>query len=182
MKQYKHSTIIGAIFVILTGSLAHFLYDWSGQNPIVGLFTPINESIWEHMKLLFFPMFIYALFLMFKFKPTYPCITPALCFGILSGTFLIPLIYYTYTDILGKNYFVFDLTTFLLSSVIAFWLAYKLKFSCRLQPYALLLYVSICLLFVYFLVFTKQPPNIAIFNDPAQRAFGFSNHVPVIFK
>ena len=49
MKLLKRYTMIGIVFVLITGSLAHFVYDWSGKNHIVGLFTPINESVWEHM-------------------------------------------------------------------------------------------------------------------------------------
>lgn len=55
MNHLKRDTIIGILFVLITGSVSHFLYDWTGKNPVVGLFTPANESIWEHMKLLFFP-------------------------------------------------------------------------------------------------------------------------------
>ncbi|WP_286082764.1 DUF6512 family protein, partial [Parablautia intestinalis] len=62
MKSLKQYTAIGIIFVLLAGTLAHFVYDWSGNHAVIGLFTPVNESIWEHMKLLFFPMLLYAFF------------------------------------------------------------------------------------------------------------------------
>lgn len=45
MNQIKQYTIIGILFVLTTGTLAHFLYDWTGNNTVVGLFTPVNESI-----------------------------------------------------------------------------------------------------------------------------------------
>lgn len=166
MKHLKRYTIIGIIFVLITGTFAHFLYDWTGNNPIVGLFTPINESIWEHMKLLFFPMLLYSLIMILKFHPTYSCITSALCFGILVGAFLIPLFYYAYTFILGKNVFILDLSTFILSIFIAFWLSYKLTLSCRLEPYTPLLCILVCILFICFLVFTYHAPEAAIFQDP----------------
>lgn len=166
MKHLKHYTIIGIIFVIIAGTLAHFLYDWTGNNPIVGLFTPINESVWEHMKLLFFPMLIYSLIMILKFHRKYSCITSALCFGILVGAFLIPLFYYTYTFILNKNVFILDIGTFIASIVIAFWLSYRLTLSCRLESYTSLLCIMVCLLFACFLAFTYRPPNITIFQDP----------------
>lgn len=125
MKHLKRYTVIGIIFVLITGTLAHFLYGWTGNNHIAGLFTPINESIWEHMKLVFFPMLIYSLIMILKFHRKYSCITSALSFGILVGTFLIPLFYYTYTFFLGTNIFILDISTFILSIVIAFWLSYK---------------------------------------------------------
>ncbi len=166
MKHLKRYTIIGIIFVLITGTLAHFLYGWTKNNPIIGLFTPINESIWEHMKLLFFPMLLYSLILIIKFQKKYSCIASALSFGILMGAILIPLFYYTYTSILGKNIFILDISTFLLSIMIAFWLSYKLTLSRRLKPCTSLLCILVCVLFVCFLVFTYRPPDTIIFQDP----------------
>lgn len=51
--------IIGIPITFLLGSLAHFAYDWSGKSVIVGIFTPVNESIWEHLKLSTYPTFIW---------------------------------------------------------------------------------------------------------------------------
>ncbi len=140
MKYLKRYAIIGIFFVLITGTLAHFLYDWSGNNYIVGLFTPINESIWEHMKLLFF--------------------------GIIIGTLLIPIFFYAYTSILGKDTFILDIGTFILSIIIAFWLSYKLTLSCKLETYTLLLCGLICILFISFMIFTYNPPETRIFKDP----------------
>ena len=44
-KNFKKYIISGIIFTIVFGSLLHFFYDWSGKNAIVGLFSPINESV-----------------------------------------------------------------------------------------------------------------------------------------
>lgn len=169
MKHLKHDTITGIILVLIAGTLAHFLYDWTGNNHIVGFFTPISESVWEHMKLLFFPMLLYSLIMVLKFHRIYVCIPSALCFGIITGTFLIPLVYYTYTSILGKNVFILDIGTFILSVLTAFWLSYKLTLSCRLESYTYLLCIIVCLLFICFLIFTYRPPHAAIFQDPDGR-------------
>ena len=58
MKGLKSYIITGIIFVSIVGTLFHFVYEWSGNNILIGLFTPINESIWEHTKLIFFPIAI----------------------------------------------------------------------------------------------------------------------------
>ena len=165
MKHLKRYTFIGIFFVLIIGTLAHFLYDWTGNNHIVGFFTPINESIWEHMKLLFFPMLIYSCIMILKFHRKYSCITSALGFGILMGALLIPLFYYAYTSILGKNVFILDISMFILSTIIAFWLSYKLTLSCRLESYTSLLCILMCILFVCFLVFTYHPPDTTIFQE-----------------
>lgn len=166
MKLLKRYTIIGIVFVIITGSLFHFLYDWSGHNQIVGLFTPVNESIWEHMKLLFFPMLLYSIVMILKFNQPYPHITSALFFGIIAGTLLIPLFYYAYTSILGTNYLVLDIGIFILSIVLSFWLTYKLTLSHRLESYTFALGLSVCILLICFWLFTYHAPNSAIFQDP----------------
>ncbi len=61
-KFYKRYVVIGFFVVGILGTLFHFVYDWSGQLWLVGLFVPVNESTWEHMKLLFIPMLIYIMF------------------------------------------------------------------------------------------------------------------------
>ena len=110
----------GILFTSILGTLSHFLYEWSGGNLYVGFFAPVNESVWEHMKLIFFPMLFYSLILFVKLKTEYPCIISSVCFGILTGTFLIPVLFYAYTCLLGKNVFLLDLATFVLSAAAAF--------------------------------------------------------------
>ena len=166
MNNLKRFTIIGIIFVLITGTLAHFVYDWSGQNHIAGLFTPVNESIWEHIKLLYFPMLIYSVFMVFTLKKDFPCIVSAFCLGILAGTCFIPIFYYAYSFILGKDFFVLDICTFIFSVLLAFWLSYKYTLSCKLESYTLLLLLFVCVLFACFFVFTYHAPNIAIFQEP----------------
>lgn len=167
MKYLKDYTILGIIFVLIAGSLSHFLYDWSGQNHIVGLFTPVNESIWEHMKLLFFPMLLYSFLMIFKFRKNYPCLISAFCFGNLMGTALIPVLFYAYEGILHQDIFILDIGIFLLCTIVAFRLAYKFTVSCRLKSYTAFLCFSVCILFICFLIFTYHPPAVKIFEVPS---------------
>lgn len=166
MKHLRRCTIIGIIFVLVTGTLSHFLYDWSGQNPVVGLFTPVNESIWEHMKLLFFPMLLYSLIVILKYRRQYPHIAAVLFFGILTGTILIPVFYYAYTSVLGTNYLALDIGVFILSIVISFWLTYKLTLSHKLEGSTPVLGLAVGVLLLCFLLFTYHAPNTVIFQDP----------------
>lgn len=166
MRQLKLFTIVGIIFVLITGSLAHFLYQWTNNNFIIGLFTPVNESVWEHMKLIFFPMLLYSLFTVPKMKTDFPCICPSLCFGILLGTLCVPLFFYGYTSVLKKDFFPLDIGTFILSTIIGFIASYLLTLSCRIKPYSLLLYAFTAILFLCFALFTSHPPQLAIFRPP----------------
>lgn len=47
--------LVGIIVLCLIASPLHFIYAWLGENIIVGMFAPISESVWEHMKLCFWP-------------------------------------------------------------------------------------------------------------------------------
>ena len=129
----KRYTIAGLIFVLITGTLAHFAYEWSGCNRLLGLFFPVSESTWEHMKLVFFPLLLYSLFMTHKLKDSYPCIRCSLMCGIITGTFLIPVIFYTYSGILGRNYMFLDIATFTVSVIAAFAVIYRLTGKCTIM-------------------------------------------------
>lgn len=166
MKQLKQYTAAGIFFVLIAGTLLHFLYDWTNNNRIAGLFAPVNESVWEHMKLLFFPMLIYSLVMAHHLKTSCPYVSSALCFGMLAGTLGIPLLYYAYTSVLGRNIFFLDLAIFVLCTIIAFFLAYSFTLSCRVQPYAPFLYCLVCVLLLCFIVFSYHPPDLFLFSKP----------------
>ena len=97
MKALKRDIGIGIVFSVIVGTLAHFVYEWTGKNPIAAIFFPINESVWEHVKLLFFPTLLYGLFLIKKWKEAYPCIVPSVPVGIVIGSLSIPAFFYFYT-------------------------------------------------------------------------------------
>ena len=54
--------LAGFLFTGALGVLLHFLYEWSGGNTLAAAFSAVNESTWEHMKLLFFPMYDFSVF------------------------------------------------------------------------------------------------------------------------
>ena len=168
MNNLKRFTITGAIFVIITGTISHFIYEWSGQNFILGFFFPVNESTWEHMKLCFFPMLAYSSFMDKKLKVDYPCVTSSLLSGILLGTFLIPVFFYTYSGILGNNYALVDISVFLISVIIAFFAVYKLTLSCRMDSCTTWLRLLVAAMVVCFFVFTYLPPDIGLFIEPTE--------------
>ena len=90
MKALKEDIGIGIVFSVIVGTLAHFVYEWTGKNSIAAIFFPIDESVWEHVKLLFFPTLLYGLFLIKKWKEAYPCIVPSVPVGIVIGSLSIP--------------------------------------------------------------------------------------------
>lgn len=56
--KIKTWQVIVVILTLIVGTLLHFTYKWSGENKIVAIFSAVNESTWEHLKLVFFPMLI----------------------------------------------------------------------------------------------------------------------------
>lgn len=166
MNQLKRYTIAGIIFVIIAGTVSHFVYEWSGHSFLLGFFFPVSESTWEHMKLCFFPMLLYALYMNKKLKGDHPCVTSALLSGILLGTFLIPVIFYTYSGILGKNYPFFDIATFFISVLLAFAAVYRRCATCEKQHSALWLKLAVFALAICFVIFTYAPPGIGLFKVP----------------
>jgi hypothetical protein len=166
--KLKYCTWIGIGFVLIFGTLAHFIYEWTGNNFIVGLFAPVNESTWEHMKLVFFPMIIYAAFMEKLLFIDYPRILPSLCIGLLSGTLLVAILYYTYSGILGFNVFILDLAVFIISVFAAFWISYRLAISnkyANLIRFQALFLVLVGVMAMCFMVYTINPPNLQIFRE-----------------
>src|SRR5699024_8121367 len=102
MKLKYH--IIGFIFVLIIGSAMHFVYELSGKNPIVALFAPVNESIWEHLKLLFYPMLVFNIIEYFIYGKDYDNFVAVKATALIIGMFAITASFYTYTGIIGKNF------------------------------------------------------------------------------
>lgn len=165
-KKLKLYIVLGIIFVSVLGTMSHFFYEWSGYNKIIALFSPVNESTWEHIKLLFFPMLIYTIFISVKLKSEYPCILSAMLCGNILGCILIPVIFYTYTGILGRNITFLDIADFYISVIISFFTAYSLSLSCKCEKYAAVLKCIFIILIIMFIIFTISPPNIALFKSP----------------
>lgn len=165
MNSLKRFCLIGAIFTIIAGTISHFVYDWSGNNFLVGLFFPVNESTWEHMKLIFFPMFAYALVAGKKVEEQYPCIYDAMFKGILAGLAMIPILFYTYTGILGFNVNWLNIAVFVISVLIAYLVVYKAAEDCTQKGSKVLRYIMYVLI-VAFMVFTVYPPKLGLFVNP----------------
>ena len=163
----------GFLFTAAAGTLLHFAYGWSGENPVVGAFSAVSESTWEHMKLLFFPMLLYGLVAVPKLKSAYPFLPCAYGEGILLGLLLIPTLFYTYSGILGFSVPPVDIAIFYISVIAAFLLcarktkrAQKKQLTCPKWEERLLI-LSLLLFFAGFVFFTATPPDLGIFQSKA---------------
>lgn len=163
--------IISSIFIMVVGTLLHFTFEWSNDNSLVGTFSAVNESTWEHLKLLFFPMLISTIIGYFykgKHIPNYLC---SKVLGIILSMSFIVVFFYTYTGIIETNFAIVDISSFFIAVLLGQYVAYqkmKLQSSCNgLIPIIVLLVLYLC-----FLVFTFFPPHIALFKDPITGIFG----------
>ena len=84
--------LMGFSVTSFVGTVLHFLYEWLGSATWIAPFSGVNESTWEHMKLLFWPMLLYAIVQsrFFKDRKDFWCVKLQ---GILLGLLLIPVIF-----------------------------------------------------------------------------------------
>lgn len=172
LKQYSifKFEIINTIFIFILGTLLHFTFEWSNNNILVGTFSSVNESTWEHLKLLFFPMLITAIIGQFYLKeyPNYLCLKSKAI--IISLLFTI-VFFYTYTGVIGTNLSFLDIGSFYVAVILGQYYTYKkinTITSCNNYISTSILFI----LFLCFIIFTFFPPHIGLFKDPLTGMFG----------
>ena len=156
--------IISTIFVMVLGTLLHFTYKWSNNNMLVGIFSPINESIWEHLKLMFFPMLITIIIgYLYKGKDIDNYLSSKVIGTVVMISFTI-VFYYTYSGILGTNYTGVDVSIFFIAVALGQYVSYKLM-KTEFHGNNIIAIIILLALLLCFVVFTFFPPNIALFKD-----------------
>lgn len=161
MQQRTH-ILIRYLFVVLFGVFLHFVYKLSGNNPIVGLLAPVNESIWEHLKLLFFPMLVLTFWDAFTNNKNHFDFLPSRAVGILSGMIFIVFFYYTVTGTIGRDIAWINIVIFLLSVAYAFWLERRIYARSRNLSVTWAI-IFLIIFIILFIVFTIAPPALGIF-------------------
>ena len=163
---------MGFGITVLCGTLLHFLYDWLGEAEWIAPFSGINESTWEHMKLLFWPTFIFAIVQSFFFRDreNFWCVKLR---GILLGLALIPIIFYTYNGAIGRSPDWINIAIFFISAAAVYIYETRLfnseKVICKSPKLA---FAALCAIGVLFAVFTFRTPEIGIFLDPLTGTYG----------
>lgn len=173
-KKRMRWELAGAAFVLVAGVLLHFVYQWSGENGVVAAFSAVNESVWEHMKLVFVPLFVWTMVELFFLGRDYPGFLAVRGVTTLLGTALVPILFYTYTGILGRHYLWADIAVFVLAVLAAFWADERLLRGGRLssgwmQVAGLAVLWAMAFLFV---LWTYRPPHLPLFQDALTLAYG----------
>lgn len=162
--RMKRRAAVSALAVIAIGSSLHFTWELSGRNTIAAVFSSVNESTWEHLKMAFWPALALA--------PIHRLIygdMPGFLFGTAIRCLLSPLIilalFYGYVAILGTNYLVLDICVFAVAVAAAEWAGHNAMRrhagrAVQTAAAALLIIASAA-----FAAFTFSPPPNFLFRD-----------------
>jgi hypothetical protein len=169
--------LLGIPVLFIVASPLHFLFDWSGKNMIAGLFTPVNESPWEHLKLTFWPILVwwtlgYLLFSRRK-ERVFGRYAVSCAVSAFVSTVFVAAFFYTYTGALGVESLIVDIISLFLGLFLSIILAqhvYK-----RTKPGLFAAFIAVVIIMIMaaaFLFFTFTPPHLPIFKDPPTGTYG----------
>ncbi|MBE6651216.1 MAG: hypothetical protein E7613_07870 [Ruminococcaceae bacterium] len=160
------------VCVAIGGTLLHFLYTLTNKSPIVAPFSGVNESTWEHMKLLYFPLFVFAIIQSRFFKEFrgFWCVK---AIGISTGLILIPILFYTYNGAFGKSPDWLNITMFFVAAALSLLLETHL-FLHKAKSYGkkAIPLIFIVLWGILFVVFTFYTPQLPLFKSPTDGTYG----------
>ncbi len=166
--------------LFIVGTLLHFLYDWTGENRFVARFAAVNESYWEHIKIAFWPLFVYFCVVGalggYRLAGFLPAATAALYAVPVSMIALV----YTYKRVTRRNLLWLDILVFLVTMMLS--LSVFVLLSQELVPSLLtniLAGIYLLALIVAFASYTLRPPaDPDLFVDPLNEKYGLEAHEP----
>ena len=173
-RSFSLSQFLGFAVTSMGGTLLHYLYDWTGQSRWAALVSGVNESTWEHMKLLFFPLFSFAIIQYFFFREndSFWCIKLR---GTLLGLALIPILFYTYNGAIGKSPDWLNIAIFFISAAIVYIWETRAYFRDTIYcKSSLPSFLLLCLIALAFVWFTFSPPTLPLFRDPLTGTYGIA--------
>lgn len=169
--------IISTIVISLVGTLAHFLYDLTGRNKFVGLFTAVNESTWEHIKIALTPILLCGLYDGFVYGQN-PNYFLAKFVSLISVIIVMPSVFYGYKSFTKKPVLFVDILSFYLVIFLSQYL-FKLIIDISAVPFIFeyLACAGVFVVFGCYATLTLMPLKVALFKDPISKKYGFKAHV-----
>ena len=167
-REFRRWIYIGAFLTFLISIPLHFLYDFIGGTPMwAGYFLPVNESVWEHLKLLFYPGIIVGVIEYFLVGKNYANFIFAKTMGIFLGMCAIVASFYTYSGVLGENFLIADILTYVIGAIVMALVTIKIveKGIASDIKYRRLAIILIVFMGIIFAVYTYNPPGLDIFKD-----------------
>ena len=167
----------GAVFMVAAGSALHFAFDWVGGWRPMALLAAVNESIWEHLKLAFWPGVAWTAGQRIASPDETVGIWPVKGVSLLVTAVLIVTIFVSYTAVLGHNLLALDIGTFVVAvtagQVLAAWMRIRTPRTRSLAwTGGVLLFAQIAA----YTLFTYFPPDAWIFVEVGTGVRGIPPH------
>jgi hypothetical protein len=167
----------GILFIVLFGALLHFTFDFSGGWRPLGVISAVNESVWEHLKLAFWPAIIWTIieffFVQRQIKDNHPSFLLAKAIGAYTMPLVIVIIFYSYTAFTGDSILAVDLSSFVIAVVIGQIVSYRIWSSIKVSGVFNLLGLALLIIGILLCtIFTFYPPTAGIFQDPVTGGYG----------
>ena len=178
-RSWRKWEVAGLFFTLVWGNLVHFVFDWSGENELVGAIAAVNESVWEHLKLLIVPWVLWSVVEVLALRRSRICVLPARAAALLAGVLCIPTAYYTYVGSSGANVAILNIIIFQLAVLLAFFVSWRLLDKGRLQgPLWSILGGGVLLALLTLTVYwTYAPLEIPLFTDSQTGQTGIVNEL-----
>ena len=165
---------IQAVIIGLIGSALHFVFELTRYNRFVGRFTPVNESTWEHLKLVYFPFMLLMFFNLYDTDDISKLVSSYL-WGTLLAMVIIPLIFYFYQIFTHRSVLLFDITLYFIAVFAGqFAQVYLYQEEVLLLP----IWSSTSALFIIlimFMLWTYYPPRNFLFQHPQGKTYGITH-------
>ncbi|MGA8848465.1 MAG: DUF6512 family protein [Dehalococcoidia bacterium] len=165
----------GIIFIVVLGTLLHFVFEWSGRWIPIAPIAAVNESVWEHLKLGFWPALVYAALEYSRFGKSANNFFFAKTLGIYLIPITIVVLFYSYIAILGHDLLIADILIFVVAVIVGQLVSYKLlmvsPLPARLNRFAP---IALAILGILFVLFTFYPPHLSLFRDSVTGLYGIT--------
>ncbi len=169
LKKWKIISVVG---IFLVSALLHFIYDWF-PNFFTSLFFPVNESIWEHNKIIVGSFLILAIIEKIHYKKRKNVIFAEVISALVCMTLVMLIFTPVYLYILKTNdnmivTFAIFIIAITISQIVSYHLLQK-EYHPRLEELGVILFV---IFFLINIIFTYYPPKLAIFYDYTNQIYG----------
>lgn len=174
----KKIKLFGVIIITIISFISHFAYEVC-PNIIFSFIFPVNESIWEHMKILFTSTLIYSLIeyiLLKKYKIKYNNFSFNTYFIPLMQIPLYLVIYIPLYKLLGENMFI-SITLMIIVYIIGQIVSYNILKEKNLKVLNILSVPIIIIIYIGFIYLTYNPPHTYIFYDIKNEKYGINEYI-----
>lgn len=165
--------LIVSFFVIsVIGSLLHFTHNWLKSGFWLHIFSALNESVWEHMKLLVLPTLLATVFQIIAFEGIYDNMNSATLLLLTVQLLVMPLVYGFLKLFFKKVPFMITILIFCLSIFLGLITEYFVLVNNLIIINETVAGVLVLIIVFLFGLFSFYTPRFSIFEDPITGKYG----------